>query len=88
MPNEIFNWLVNFCKDRSHVTRYGGGSTSDLASINASVVPGFHTGPTAYVAGASDLKTLDPINKTSKYADDIYLIIGASKRSMLTAELQ
>src|SRR6218665_1738912 len=55
--------------------------------INASVVQGSGFGPTAFNVNASDLQMLDQSNKLAKYAGDTYLIVGASRRSTIVAEL-
>src|SRR6218665_3485533 len=78
---------VNFLQDRGHVTRYAG-LLSGIEYINASVVQGSGFGPTGYVVSASDLRTVDPENRISKYADDTYLIIGSSKRHTVRRELE
>src|SRR6218665_3724183 len=54
LPDNIYNWMVDFLLDRKHRTRYAGQQSVD-ASINASVVQGSGFGPSAYVVVASDL---------------------------------
>ena len=69
-----------------HVTRYAK-LISTLASINASVVQGSGIGPSSYIVGASDLHPIHAQNKMKKYADDTYLLIGASMRNTTQEEL-
>src|SRR6218665_453024 len=57
IPNEIYNWMMNFMKDRGHVTKYGG-RISGILYINTSVFQGSGFGPTALTVNASDLKPL------------------------------
>ena len=56
--------------------------------IIASVVQGSSIGPVSYVINASDLRTICPMNKLFKYADDTYLVVPASKSSTIESELQ
>src|SRR6218665_1036988 len=42
--DEIYNWMVNFMKDRGHVTKYGG-RRSGILYINTSVFQGSGFGP-------------------------------------------
>src|SRR6218665_3414323 len=44
VPDSIYNLVICFLKDRSHVTRFAG-QTSVIAYINASVVQGSGFGP-------------------------------------------
>ena len=56
--------------------------------INASIVQGSGIGP-PYVVGASGLLHLvHPGNVLAKYADDMYLLIGASRRGTVEDELR
>jgi len=86
IPDETYNWLVNFLRDRRHATRFAG-RMSGTASINASVVQGSGVGPSAFVVNASDLHPVNQQNIIVKYADDTYLIVGASRRTTVQAEL-
>ena len=79
LPDNIFNWLVAFLQDRSHATRFKGQLSAE-AFINASVMPGSSVGPSAFIVGASNLHPIHDENKIVKYADDTYLIVGASMR--------
>jgi len=58
IPDEIYNWVVNFLKERGHMTKYAG-RTSAILYINASIVQGSGLGPNSFAITASDLKTLD-----------------------------
>jgi len=73
-------------KDRGHMTKYGGW-ISGILYINASVFQGSGFGSTAFTVNASDLKTLYSNNLLSKYADDMYLIVGSSRHDDIPAEL-
>ena len=71
IPDEIYrpNWVVNFLKERGHMTKYAG-RISAILYINASIVQGSGLGPTAFAITVSDLKTMDANNLLSKFADD------------------
>jgi len=86
IPDEIYNLVVSFLKDRSHVTRFAG-RLSAVAHINASVVQGSGFGPSSFDILASDLHPLHQRNSIAKYADDTYLIVPASARSSVRMEL-
>lgn len=86
LPDNVYNWLVEFFRGHSHCTRYAG-QTSDLVDISASIVQGSAIGPASYVVHASDLKSVTPGNRMCKYADDTYLIIPASNCHSRHAEL-
>ena len=86
LPDHAYNWVADFLLNRKHQTRFEQTLSSVLA-INASIIQGSVTGPTAYVLNASDLKTIDPGNSLDKYADDTYLIVPASKSHTIPAEL-
>src|SRR6218665_1737407 len=77
IPDEIYNLIVSFLMDRSHITR-SGGRLSSIADINASVVQGCGFGPTSFDIVASDLHPLHQCNSIAKYADDTYLLVPAS----------
>src|SRR6218665_4045748 len=68
IPDKIYNWVVNFLKERGHMTKYAG-RTSAILYINASVVQGSGLGPTTFAITASDLETLDANNLLPKFAD-------------------
>src|SRR6218665_16445 len=86
IPDEIYNLVVSFLKDCSHVTRFAG-RLSAVAHINASVVQGSGFGPSSFDILASDLHPLHQRNSIAKYADDTYLIVPASARSSVRMEL-
>src|SRR6218665_2960215 len=77
IPDNIFNWLVNYFADRGHVTKLWD-IISQVAFINASIVQGSVIGPTSYVIVASGLHPIHQHNKMMKYADDMYLMVGSS----------
>ncbi len=37
IPDEIYNWVVNFLKERGHMTKYAG-RTSAILYVNGSIV--------------------------------------------------
>ena len=77
LPDEVYNWLVDYFAGHKHLTQYGG-ATSTMLTINASIVQGSGIGPASYVVNAADLRTTTPgNNRIAKYADDTYLIIPA-----------
>src|SRR6218665_223819 len=71
-PDAIYNFIICFLEDRSHVTRYAG-RTSEIAHINASVVQGSDFGPPSFDVVASDLHPLHQTNSIVKYVDDTYM---------------
>ena len=48
LPDNIYNWMVDFLLDQKHRTRYAGQLSVD-AAINASIVKGSGFGPPAYM---------------------------------------
>ena len=87
IPDNIFNWLVNFLSDRQHATRFAG-KISTPRPINASVVQGSGVGPSMYLVEASDLHPLHQENRILKYADDTYLLVGQKMRTTIEEELK
>src|SRR6218665_148733 len=53
-----------------------------------SIVQGLGIGPPSYAVRASDLHPVRPGNVMAKYTDDIYLLIGASRRGTMEDELK
>ena len=86
IPDNIYNWLVEFLKDRRHVTRFQN-VLSAAAAIDASVVQGSGIGPSAFVVNGSDLHPRHRANIIVKYADDTYLLVGSSLNSTIGDEL-
>ena len=87
LPDQIYNWLVNFFSNRIHQTKFNG-NISKAPSINASVIQGSAIGPIAFTAIASSLKTVEEENCMIKYADDTYLIIAENKINSTSAEIK
>src|SRR6218665_3727109 len=83
LPDNIYNWFVNYYTKRGHVTRFQG-VISSVAYINASVVQGSVVGPASFVTCASTLQPKHRMNIQVKYADDAYLLIGS--KNIHTAE--
>jgi len=76
IPDQIYNWLLNFFKGHSHMTDYHG-QQSTVQMINASIVQGSAIGPASYAVTAADLNVASPGNAMCKFADDTYLIVSA-----------
>ena len=86
VPDNIYNWIVDFLQHRKHQTKFEGQASSSL-DITASVIQGSALGPVAYTIAASDLTAQHPGNSIKKYADDSYLIIPASNINTTELEL-
>ena len=87
IPENVYNWLLDFLQGHSHCTEYNGQSSA-LCEISASIIQGSSIGPAMYVVEAADLDAVTPGNLLSKYADDTYLIIPASNSHTRTLELE
>ena len=87
LPDNVYNWLVDFFCGRTHCTKYDGKKSQSL-NINASVIQGSAIGPASFVIVGSDLQPLIKSNKIIKYADDIYLIIPAINNSSCAEEVE
>ena len=73
MPDQVYNWLVDFFSGHSHSTEYCSELSSEQ-EISASIVQESSIGPASYVLNASDLKAITQGNETFKYyADDTYI---------------
>jgi len=55
MPDEVYNWLVDFFSGHAHCTMYSDQMLT-LKAINASIIQGSAIGPAAYVVNAGDLQ--------------------------------
>jgi len=86
IPDNVFNWLVNFYRDHSHCTQFGG-DMSALLKIPASVIQGSAIGPVSYVVTAADLTTTVLGNSLCKYADDTYIIVPANNVDTRSCEV-
>jgi len=62
--------------------------TSTLQTINASVIQGSAIGPAAFIVCVADLRPITPGNDMSKYADDVMLIVAASRSATIENELE
>ena len=74
LSDNIYNWIIQYLKDRGHKTHYGS-ELSSVANINASVVQGSALGTVFFIINALDLHPIHSDNRMAKYADDWYLII-------------
>jgi len=80
LPDNIYNWIDDFFRDRQHCTRYAGQSSS-VAAITTSIIQGSGLGPVSYIITAADLHPVTNGNRIVKFADDTYLIVPASYSS-------
>jgi hypothetical protein len=76
IPDNVYNWLVDFFQNRSHCTKMRG-HIAGMEFINASVVQGSAVGPAAFSIASSDLHPVVKGNEMRKYADDGYIIVPA-----------
>ena len=76
IPDEVYNWLVNFFDGHSHCTHYRR-ELSTMSAITTSIIQGSSIGPPSYVVNSGDLKPITPGNQMVKFADDTYIIIPA-----------
>src|SRR5688572_4227699 len=60
IPDEIYNWLVEYHLERPHLTIFKGHFSS-LLPINASIVQGSVLGPTNFSITGSDLHPAQPL---------------------------
>jgi len=65
IPDNIYNWLVEFFQGHSHCTTYGH-EISTCKEITASIVQGSAIGPASYAVTASDLTTTTAGNHLCK----------------------
>ena len=86
LPDEIYNWTVDFLDGRSHCTKYNG-KVSAFAEINSSFVQGSGFGPILYVLNGSDLHPAHPENSLDKYADDIDLLVPSAYSHTVPSEI-
>ena len=84
---ELPDDVVIFFQNRTHQTKYQN-ETSNVATINASVIQGSALGPVALTAIASTLKPASDKNYIFKYADDTYLIIPEDQFNTTEAEIK
>jgi hypothetical protein len=87
LPDNIFNWLVDFFRDRSHRTKRGA-NVSNEQSFNAGVVQGSAIGPAAFILCSSGLQPANQGNLMFKYADDCYFLIPANNSHTVSSELE
>jgi hypothetical protein len=87
MPDNVYNWIIDFLEGHSHQTNFGG-QKSQFLKISASIIQGSGLGPATYSVVASDLRPLFPGNRLFKFADDTYLVIPASNVNSRCLELK
>jgi len=86
LPDNIYNWIYDFFRDRQHCTRYAGQSSS-VAAITASIIQGSGLDPASYIITAADLHPVTNGNRIVKFADDTYLVIPAFNSSSRLLEI-
>jgi hypothetical protein len=87
LPDQIYNWLLDFFLGRQHNTRVKD-AVSAAAPLLASVVQGSALCPALYSINAADLHNIIQGNDMKKYADDTYLIIPEINSQSASIELQ
>ena len=85
IPDQIYNWLVEYHLKRSHLTIFKGHSSS-LLRINGSIVQGSVLGPTNFSITGSDLHPAQSLNLMLKFADDTYLLTGSSQAHTIPSD--
>jgi len=81
LPDEVYNWLVDFFSNRRHCTKFCGTMSGEL-NVTGSAID-----PASYVINAADLTTVTAGNLMFKYADDTYNVISAANVNSRYAEL-
>lgn len=84
-PDQIYNWIINYYRDRGHITRFAE-KVSGVAFINASVIQGSVIDPASFLVEASDLNSVYNFNKLVKYVDDSCLLVDSSHLNTATRE--
>jgi len=56
MPDQIYNWIIDFLSDHSHCTRYANVNSS-VTTVTASIIQGSGLGPAAYLSQCSRFMT-------------------------------
>jgi len=86
MPDQIYNWIVDFLCNHSHCTRYTNVN-SLVATVTDGIIQGSGLEPAAFLVNAVDLRTVQADNDIIKFADDTYLIVPAVNSSYCCDEL-
>jgi hypothetical protein len=86
LPDNIYNWIVNFFKDHSHCARFGD-VIWQFRLISASMIQASGLGPASYVVTASDLHPVSRGNSMVKYADDTYPVVPADNAHSCADEI-
>jgi len=87
VPDSIYNWIINYLENRSHITYYNG-KYSEHNDINASIVQGSALGPYLFNLNSCELQSKYNHNKYFKYADDAYLVVPSSNGHTLRDETE
>jgi len=87
IPDNIYNWVVDFLENHAHCTKYAG-LVSAIADVKASTIQGSAIGPTSYAVTATDLHPLNDHNRILKFADDTYLVVPGVATGMCQNEIK
>ena len=87
IPDNVYNWMVDFFDGISHCNQYRG-QISSLHQSTASVIQESSVVPATAVVNAADLKVITPGNEMDKFADDSYIIIPAVNSNSRLAEIE
>jgi len=74
MPDQVYNWIRDFCSGHWHCTKLGG-EVSSFLDVTESIIQGSGLGSASHTVNAADLCPRHAENAIVKYADDTYLII-------------
>jgi len=86
LPDNIYNWINDFFRDRQHCTWYAGQSSS-VAATTASIIQGSGLGPASHIITAVDLHPVTNGNRIVQFADDTNLVVPASNSSSRLLEI-
>ena len=87
LPDNIYNWVVDFLENHAHCTKYAG-LVSAIAVMKASVIQGSAIGPESYAVTAADLHPLNDHNRIFKFADDTYLVVPGVATGTCHSEIE
>jgi len=87
IPDDVYNWLIDFFSGHSHCKRFHS-STSRQLDILANIMQGSAIDPASYAVNAADLTTVTARNLMFKYVDDtyMYIVIPAANTNSRSAE--
>ena len=86
LPDNIYNWVVDFLENHAHCTRYAG-LVSAIAVIKASVIQGSAIRPAAYAVTGADLRrNLNHRNRI--FVNDTYLVVPRIEKGTCQSEIE